>query len=147
VEQEQRGAREGGGRGGRGSGDGRGPVRAPQQQIQDRAAGEVDEEAGQPEGTRLQSPQVRIQKERGEKDGARLIGGVAVPERLGEGRPGMDHAVVLDAGVLVEGERGVGGRQAAQERRDENERDGQAVGETARVAQRGSGRIWGTFLM
>src|SRR5207249_2808843 len=96
---------------------------------------------------RLHPPQVRVQEQRREEDGARLVRRVAIGDRLAEARAGVDDPVVLDPGVLVVGERRVRGWQAAQEGDDEQQAGRQAVGRPSTVPQRGSGRIWGTLLM
>ena len=91
--------------------------------------------------------QVGVEKERGEEDGTRLVRRVAVGERLAEPGAGVDDPVVLDAGMLVVGKGRIHGRQAAQERGREQQAECEALKQPPVIAQRGSGRIWGTFLM
>jgi len=71
--------------------------RTLQEQVEQDAAREVQQEAGHAKAARPHPPQVRVEQERGEEDGTRLVRRIAVGERLAEPGAGMDDPVVLDA--------------------------------------------------
>jgi hypothetical protein len=82
----------------------------------------MQEQAGHPEGARLVTEQTGVEKQRQEEDRADLIGREAIVERVEKIGPGADGAVLHDAGLLVEDERGVDGRPGRQ-KGDHHHRD------------------------